>query len=161
MCSSDLFSDSCGIRTQPDWRERPATSPEVQRADFESRTRTALSGGQRGSHSPLTDSSQANRVCQLPLSSPAEDEFHPRPRAVPQRKQARCPVDTGPAKNLRSTKRCQPESAISRRRADGRSLPPERRARPSRPGSRPNIGDMSADLVRRIEGNGRADMMGL
>lgn len=25
-------SDSCGIRTQPDWRERPATSPDVQRA---------------------------------------------------------------------------------------------------------------------------------
>ena len=27
-----LFSDSCGIRTQPDWLERPVTSPEFERA---------------------------------------------------------------------------------------------------------------------------------
>ena len=27
-----VFSDSCGIRTRPSWLERPATSPEVERA---------------------------------------------------------------------------------------------------------------------------------
>ena len=29
-----LLSDSCGIRTRPGWLERPATSPEVERAVF-------------------------------------------------------------------------------------------------------------------------------
>jgi hypothetical protein len=97
-------SDSCGIRTQPDWRERPATSPDVQRAVQKNRPspfplRSHLTGSVGGTNNPA--SFLSSRAVVLPL---------PSGRSSRGKQQARCRTDTGPANRIRRLWMCQPDS---------------------------------------------------
>ena len=76
-------SDSCGIRTQPDWRERPATSPEVQRAKT---SHPIWCGDARGLQQTPPSSVARWTSAAERLAAPRRPWYRPRPT----------PIKTGP-----------------------------------------------------------------
>jgi hypothetical protein len=76
-------SDSCGIRTQPDWRERPATSPEVQRAKT---SHPIWCGDARGLQQTPPSSVARWTSAAERLAAPRRPQYRPRPT----------PIKTGP-----------------------------------------------------------------